>query len=82
MAPRANTALRPVRGTLTALGHRRRRSPAGRSAVADALAVAGRAGADLGLRERFGICRRCKPHHRCTLGDPTLRHSGAFAFAS
>ena len=21
-------------------------------------------------------------HHRCTLGDPTLRHSGAFAFAS
>jgi hypothetical protein len=23
-----------------------------------------------------------KPHHRCTLGDPMLRHNGALTFAS
>jgi hypothetical protein len=38
----------------------------------------GRSWAGAALR----MCGRCKPHHRCTLGDPTLRHNGAFAFAS
>src|SRR5262249_2944106 len=27
-------------------------------------------------------CDRCEPPHRCTRGDPILRHSGAFALIS
>src|SRR5262249_22936314 len=33
-------------------------------------------------RDQGEECDGWEPRHRCTRGDPTLRHSGAFAFAS
>ena len=37
---------------------------------------------DLLLRRAAVPAEGPPAHHRCTLGDPTLGHSGAFAFAS
>jgi hypothetical protein len=57
-------ALRPVRRTLPALGHRIRRAVAGRCAVAAAFAVSARTLTDLGLRQGLGAYRVDRVHRQ------------------